>query len=200
MSKRNIDWLPLACPHLGTEPAIQAYALTENRLVTCLLCRMTPNSLSQSGMGWDIEYLCVFGFSPNGINTCTKEISTIMSNVLSFWKWPGWWKNRLQHGYYKIWTKYWKTAANVFKALENKWMWAQAEVDQSQERALQALRCAHVHLWEILRPRGVGSRNPQSHWLYKSGRAEHLESDGASLRGCWCSISWHSRWLHRYLL
>ena len=31
MCERNINWLPLTCPHLGTGPTTQACALTRNQ-------------------------------------------------------------------------------------------------------------------------------------------------------------------------
>ena len=47
--ERNIN---LLVPQMGTEPAMQAYALTGNRTGDLLLCGMTPNQLSRSGHGW----------------------------------------------------------------------------------------------------------------------------------------------------
>ena len=46
--KRNIDWLPLTYPQLGTEPATQACALTENRTGDVSVLRLMLNQLSHT--------------------------------------------------------------------------------------------------------------------------------------------------------
>ena len=49
---RNIHvWLPLARPLLGTWPAAQAYALTENRTSDLLVLNPALNPLSRSSQG-----------------------------------------------------------------------------------------------------------------------------------------------------
>ena len=51
-SEGNINvWLPLTCPPLGTWPATQACALTGNRTINPLLCRLVLNPLSHTSLG-----------------------------------------------------------------------------------------------------------------------------------------------------
>ena len=51
MFKRNIDWLPLTHPQLGTWPTTQACALTGNRTSGLLVLGMMPNPLNHTGQG-----------------------------------------------------------------------------------------------------------------------------------------------------
>ena len=51
MCERNIYWLPLACPQLGTWTATQACALTVNRISDLLVCRLVLNTLSHTSQG-----------------------------------------------------------------------------------------------------------------------------------------------------
>ena len=50
--ERNIDWLPLVCPHLGTWPATQARALTGNCTTNLSVCRpaLSPPSHTSQGL------------------------------------------------------------------------------------------------------------------------------------------------------
>ena len=51
--ERNITvWLPLEHPLLGTWPATQACALTENRAGDPLVCRPALNPLSRTSQGY----------------------------------------------------------------------------------------------------------------------------------------------------
>ena len=52
MYERYIDWLPLACPELGTWPATQAYALIGNQTSDLLVHRPMLNLLSHTSQGW----------------------------------------------------------------------------------------------------------------------------------------------------
>ena len=52
MCKRNINWLPLAHPQLGTRPTTQACVLTGNQTSDLLVCGMIPNPLSHTSQGW----------------------------------------------------------------------------------------------------------------------------------------------------
>ena len=49
--ERNIDWLPLARPQLGTWPTTQACALTENQTSDPLVHRPVLNPLSHTSQG-----------------------------------------------------------------------------------------------------------------------------------------------------
>ena len=51
MCKRYINWLPLACPQLGTWPATQAHAQA-NRACDVLVCRPALNPLSHSNQDY----------------------------------------------------------------------------------------------------------------------------------------------------
>ena len=51
MWERNIDWLSLISPKLGTKPATQACALTRNWPSDFSLCPMTHNQLSHLSRG-----------------------------------------------------------------------------------------------------------------------------------------------------
>ena len=51
MCKRNIDWLPLARPQLGTWPETQACALTRNRRDDLSFCGTTLNPLRHTSQG-----------------------------------------------------------------------------------------------------------------------------------------------------
>ena len=48
---RNIDWLPLVHPPLGTRPATQACALTVNRSGALLVHRLALNPPSHTSQG-----------------------------------------------------------------------------------------------------------------------------------------------------
>ena len=50
--ERNIKWLPLTGPPLGTWPATQACALTGNRTVDPLVSKLILNPLSHITQGW----------------------------------------------------------------------------------------------------------------------------------------------------
>ena len=52
MCERYTDRLPLAHPQLGTWPATQACALTENRTADPLVCRPALNPLSHTSHGY----------------------------------------------------------------------------------------------------------------------------------------------------
>ena len=60
--ERNMDWLPLTRPQLGTGPATQAYALTGNRTVNLLVCRLALNPLSHTSQGCEVFSLNPFTF------------------------------------------------------------------------------------------------------------------------------------------
>ena len=51
MCERDINWLPLECPHLGTWPKTQACALTRNRTGDLLVHRPALNPLSHTAQG-----------------------------------------------------------------------------------------------------------------------------------------------------
>ena len=51
MCKRNMDWLSLACPQLGTWPTAKACALTGNGTSNPSVCGMMPNPLSHTDQG-----------------------------------------------------------------------------------------------------------------------------------------------------
>ena len=51
MYERNINWLALACPLLGTWPATQACALTRNRTGDLSVCRLALSPLSHTSQG-----------------------------------------------------------------------------------------------------------------------------------------------------
>ena len=51
MCKRYINWLPLECPQLGTQPATQACALTGNRTSNLSVHRLALNPLSHTSQG-----------------------------------------------------------------------------------------------------------------------------------------------------
>ena len=51
MYERNIYGLPLARPHLGTQPATQACALTGNQIGDPLVHRPVLNPLSHTSQG-----------------------------------------------------------------------------------------------------------------------------------------------------
>ena len=51
MFERNIDWLPLTHPQLGTWSATQACALTGNRTCNLLVHRPELNLLSHTSQG-----------------------------------------------------------------------------------------------------------------------------------------------------
>ena len=51
MCEREIDWLPLACPQLGTWPATQACALTRNQTGDLSVHRPTLNPPSHTRQG-----------------------------------------------------------------------------------------------------------------------------------------------------
>ena len=46
MCERNIDWLPLTCPQLGTWPATQACPLTGNETGNLLVHKLALKPLS----------------------------------------------------------------------------------------------------------------------------------------------------------
>ena len=50
--ERNIDWLPLTCPQLGTWPAAQTCALTRNQTSHLLIRRLVLNPLSYTSQGF----------------------------------------------------------------------------------------------------------------------------------------------------
>ena len=56
MCERNISWLPLTCPQLGTWPATQACALTGNRTSDLSVCRLALNPLSHTSQGWIVQF------------------------------------------------------------------------------------------------------------------------------------------------
>ena len=49
--ERNINWLPLIPPQLGTWPITQACALTGNQTGDLSVCRMMPTLLSHTSQG-----------------------------------------------------------------------------------------------------------------------------------------------------
>ena len=51
MCERNIDQLPLICPHPRNWPKTQGYALSRNPTSDLLLCRVMPNPLSHVNLG-----------------------------------------------------------------------------------------------------------------------------------------------------
>ena len=51
MCERNIDWMPFACPQLGTWPATQACAQTRNRTINLLVHKLMLNPLSHISQG-----------------------------------------------------------------------------------------------------------------------------------------------------
>ena len=51
MCERNIHWLPLARPQLGTGPATQACALTRNQTHNLSVCGRMPNPLRCTSQG-----------------------------------------------------------------------------------------------------------------------------------------------------
>ena len=55
--KKISVWLPLTCPLLGTWPATQACALTENRTSDPLVRRPALNSLSYTSQGWYLYFI-----------------------------------------------------------------------------------------------------------------------------------------------
>ena len=55
MCGRNINWLPLACPQLGTQPTIQTCALTGNQTGNLLVHRRVLNPLRYTSQGYS-EY------------------------------------------------------------------------------------------------------------------------------------------------
>ena len=54
-TERNIDQLPLSCPHLGTWPAAQACALTKNHTGDLAVHRVILNPLSNTSQGSDFS-------------------------------------------------------------------------------------------------------------------------------------------------
>ena len=52
MSERNIDWLPLVHPLLGTWPTTQARALTGNQISDPLVHKPVLNPLSHTSQGY----------------------------------------------------------------------------------------------------------------------------------------------------
>ena len=70
--EKNMDWLLLTHPQLGTWPATQAYALTGNQTSDPLVCRPALNPLHHTSQGWNFFLFC-FSF---------------LNNVLLFM--PGW--------------------------------------------------------------------------------------------------------------
>ena len=57
--ERNMDWLPLAFPQLGTWPAMQACDLTRNWTGNLLVCRLVLNPLSHTSQGC-FDFLILF--------------------------------------------------------------------------------------------------------------------------------------------
>ena len=55
--KRNINWLSLAHPQMGTWPTTQACALTRNRTCGLSVCRTTPNPLSRTSQDHVLKIL-----------------------------------------------------------------------------------------------------------------------------------------------
>ena len=57
MCKRNIEWLPLTYPQLGSHPKTQACALTGNQTGNLSVCRLTlnPQSLTSRGTYGDFS-------------------------------------------------------------------------------------------------------------------------------------------------
>ena len=60
MCERNINWLPLSCPQLGTQPTTQACALTGNRTGDFSICRLVLNPPSHTSQG-PIKFLKTAG-------------------------------------------------------------------------------------------------------------------------------------------
>ena len=55
MCERNVDWLPLACPKLGTWPATQAGSLMGNRTSDLAVLRPVLNPLSHTSQ--DLKHI-----------------------------------------------------------------------------------------------------------------------------------------------
>ena len=60
--ERNIDWLPLTCPQMGTRFATQTCALTGNRTSDLSVHRLTSNPLSHTSQGLFLIYQFVILF------------------------------------------------------------------------------------------------------------------------------------------
>ena len=56
--ERNIDWLPLVRPLLGTWPATQACALTGTQTGDLSVCRPVLNPLSHTSQGMTVSLRC----------------------------------------------------------------------------------------------------------------------------------------------
>ena len=84
MRKRNIDWLPLTCPQLGTWPATQACALTGNRTGDLSCHRLALNPLSHTSqdtfslpfhLSMDTSYFHVLAIVVNAAINLEVQIS-----------------------------------------------------------------------------------------------------------------------------
>ena len=59
VGERYINWVPLTHPQLGTWPATQAYALTDNQTSNLWVHRPTLNPLSHTSQGLILVLICI---------------------------------------------------------------------------------------------------------------------------------------------
>ena len=72
---RDLDWLPLVCPELGTWPPSQASALTGNRTGDLLVCRLALLAVSQ------MSNSCIFYSTSLATVVSNSHFANTLSNL-----------------------------------------------------------------------------------------------------------------------
>ena len=94
--KRNVDWLSLTHPQLGTWPATQACAPTRNETCDLPVCRPEPNPLSHTSQGGTIFYLFIYFLIKKNFWECLLIFRALLSkNGLLISKAISWYYNSL---------------------------------------------------------------------------------------------------------